>query len=145
MEGRYPNARLREIKQLFVSKLTHRLEKLMSNQRRILSVVPTTPAAVTEVWKLGQMTSEFWSSAFSTIKSRTFLWEAKSPLDPKMIHENQRMVTEKLAASWEVGLEVQKAWLNILLGGQTPWWTTSRRSLKPLHKRTTANAKRLSK
>jgi hypothetical protein len=133
------------MKQRAELKLTYRLETVMSNQRRVISVIPTTPAAVTDVWKLGQMTAEFWSSAFSTIKSRTLLWGKKSPLDPKMIQENQQMVTEKLAASWEVGLEVQKTWLNILLGGQTPWWTTSRRSLKPLHKRTTANAKRLSK
>jgi len=133
------------MKQRAELKLTYRLEALMSNKRRVFSVIPSTPAAVSDVWKLGQMTFDFWSSAFSTINSRTLLWKTKSPLDPKMIQENQRMVTEKLAATWKVGLEVQKAWLNILLGGQTPWWISSRRSLKPLHKRTTANAKRLSR
>ncbi len=117
----------------------------MSKKGRRSSIVPATPAAVVDVWKLGHMTRELWSSAFSTINSRTLLWKTKSPFDPKMIQENQRMVAEKLAAGWEVGLEVQKAWLNILLGGQTPWWTTGRRTLKPLHQRTKANAKRLSK
>ncbi|MCL1477622.1 hypothetical protein MIH18_19240 [Marinobacter sp. M3C] len=124
---------------------TGSLEKMMSNKSRISLIVPATPAAISDVWKLSQMATEFWSSAFSTINSRVLLWETKSPLDPTMMQENQRMVNEKRAASWEVGLEVQKAWLNMLSGGQTPWWTTGQRTLKPLHQRTTANAKRLSK
>ena len=117
----------------------------MSNKIPVSSIVPVTPSAMFDVWKLGQMATEFWCSAFFTINSRMLLWEMKSPLDPSMMQENQRMVNEKMAAGWEVGQEVQKAWLNMLSGGQTPWWTTGQRTLKPLHQRTTANAKRLSK
>lgn len=117
----------------------------MSRKNRTSSFVPTTPTAMFDVWKFSTMATELWSTALSTINARTSLWETKSPFDPKMMQENQRMVSEKLAASWEVGLEFQKAWMNMLSGGQTPWWTTGQRTMKPLHKRTTANAKRLSK
>jgi hypothetical protein len=98
-----------------------------------------------DVWKLGTMALETWSTAFTTINSRTKMWETKSPFDPKMMLENHRMVSEKLAASWEIGFEMQKAWMKMLSGGQTPWWTTGRRTIKPLHRRTTANSKRLSR
>jgi hypothetical protein len=54
------------------------------------------------------------------------------------------MVTEKLAALWHTGLEVQMAWLDMLPGGHTPWWTTSLRILEPLQKRVIDNSKRLS-
>ena len=116
----------------------------MRKNTRMSAIVPTTPTAMFDVFKLGNMATELWATALSTINSRVFLWETKSPLDPKMMKENQRMVSEKLAASWEVGMEMQKAWMNMLSGGKTPWWKTGQRTIKPLHKRTTANAKRLS-
>lgn len=104
------------------------------------AMIPMTPTAMFDVWKLGTMAIEMWSTAIVTINSRTKMWETQSPFDPKMMRENLRMVTEKVAASREVGSAVQKA---ILSGGRTPWWTTGQRTLQPLHKRTTANSKRL--
>jgi hypothetical protein len=50
------------------------------------------------------------------------------------------MVTEKLAALWHTGLEVQMAWLDMLPGGHTPWWITSLRTLEPLQKRVIDNS-----
>lgn len=120
------------------------VESMMRKNLRMSAMFPMTPTAMFDVWKLGTMTIEMWSTAFSTINSRTEMWETKSPCDPRMMVENQRMVAEKLAASWEVGFEMQKAWMNMLSGGQTPWWKTGRCTLKPLHRRTTANSKRLS-
>ena len=118
----------------------------MRKQTRMSALVPMSPAAMFDVWKLSTMALEMWATAFSTINARTDLWQTQSPFDPKMMLENQRMVMEKLAASWEVGTQMQKAWMNMLGGGRmTPWWTTGQRTLKPLHKRTTANARRLSK
>ncbi|WP_233266451.1 hypothetical protein [Cobetia sp. L2A1] len=120
----------------------------MSKQSEIMtieSMVPTTPAAMFDVWKLGTTSVELWSTTLSTIFSRTQLWGTQSPLDPKMIVENQKMVSEKIAASWEMWFVMQKAWSSAMTGGKVaPWWTTGTQFIKPLHKRTTANSRRLS-
>ncbi|MDO6788117.1 hypothetical protein Q4589_10995 [Cobetia marina] len=117
----------------------------MTQQPTWSELVPTTPAAMFDVWKLGTTSVEMWSTAMSTIMSRTQLWGTQSPLDPKMIAENQKMVSEKIAASWEMWFVMQKAWMNAMSGGKVvPWWTTGTQFIKPLHKRTTANSRRLS-
>jgi hypothetical protein len=55
------------------------------------------------------------------------------------------MVTEKLEASMEAGLVMQKALLNSMNGKQAPWWVTSQRTMKPYHQRSSANSRRLAK
>ncbi len=115
----------------------------MTKSIRNSKIIPTTPSAALDVFRLGTQTFEMWFSAAATINARVGLWMTTSPFDAEMIKENRRMVSEKLEASREIGLEMQKARKNMLTGGQTPWWTTSNRTLKPLHKRTTANSKRL--
>jgi hypothetical protein len=82
--------------------------------------------------------------ALSTIHLRANMLATHSPLSAEMMSENRRMVTEKIAALWETGLEVQMACLDMMIGNHTPWWTTSLRILEPLHKRAIENSERLS-
>ncbi|MCE8016881.1 hypothetical protein HOP62_12460 [Halomonas sp. MCCC 1A17488] len=107
--------------------------------------VPSTPAAMLDVWKLGIMAFELWTTSFSTIAMRHGLWQSQSPTSARMIKENQRMVTEKLEAGLETGFEIQKAMLQMTFGGGTPWWITGRRTMTPFHRRSSANVRRLSR
>lgn len=106
---------------------------------------PMNPADMFDVWKVGITAFELWSTSLSTIAMRNNLWSTQAPTDARMIKENQRMVTEKLEACMEVGFEMQKAMLGMATGQYSPWWVTSQRAMKPLHRRTTANSRRLSK
>lgn len=116
----------------------------MSEINRLSAIIPMTPDARSDVRKLGCMLLNAGPAALSTINLRAGMLATHAPSNPKMILENRRMVTEKLAALWDTGLEVQMAWLDMLSGGHTPWWTTSLRILEPLHKRVIDNSKRLS-
>lgn len=116
----------------------------MSNKNRVPSLIPLTPLAMLDAYKVGVMAMEMFSSAFSTIALRNNMWLTQPPTSAAMIEENQSMVTEKLQAGMEVGLEMQKNLLNMSSGKFYPWWVTGRRALRPLHRRTTANSRRLS-
>lgn len=109
------------------------------------SVFPMNPADMFAVWKVGVTAFELWTTTLSTIGQRQTLWSTQAPTDAKMIKENQRMVTEKLEACMEVGFEMQKAMLGMATGQFSSWWITSQRAMQPLHRRTTANSRRLSK
>ncbi|WP_066443420.1 hypothetical protein [Halomonas chromatireducens] len=109
------------------------------------SLVPLNPAAMMDVWKLGVMAFELWSTSISTITLRNGLWQTQAPNSARMIKENRKMVSEKLEASLETGFEIQKAMLGMAFGQNTPWWVTSRRTLTPYHRRSSANSRRLSK
>ena len=74
-----------------------------------LSLMPTTPVAMFDVWKVGLMAFELWTTSLSTITMRQHLWQTQPFFSPKMMLENQRMVTEKIEASMEAGLVMQKA------------------------------------
>lgn len=97
-----------------------------------------------DVWKVGVMAFELWSTSLSTVSMRNNLWYTQVPTSAKMMKENQRMMTEKFEAGMEVALEMQKTMLGMLSGQHSPWWVTSRRTMTPLHRRTTANSRRLS-
>lgn len=116
----------------------------MSETNHLSAIIPMTPDARSDVRKLGCMLLNAGPAALSTINLRVGMLATHAPSNPKMILENRRMVTEKLAALWDTGLEVQMALLDILAGGHTPWWTTSLRILEPLHNRAVDNSKRLS-
>ncbi|QOR40730.1 hypothetical protein HNO52_01595 [Billgrantia diversa] len=98
-----------------------------------------------DVWNLGVMAFELWSTSLSTIAMRQGLWQTQSPTSVRMLKENQRMVTEKLEASLETSFEVQKAMLQMAFGQTAPWWVTSRRTMTPYHRRSSANSRRLSR
>ncbi|MGQ4878264.1 hypothetical protein ACOJCM_06790 [Billgrantia sp. LNSP4103-1] len=104
-----------------------------------------SPAPMAEIWRLSIMAFELWSTSMSTIAMRQGLWQTQSPTSARMLKENQRMVTEKLEAGMETGFEIQKAMLQMAFGQTTPWWVTSRRTMTPYHRRSSANSKRLSR
>ncbi len=108
-----------------------------------LPLMPTTPVAMFDAWKVGQMAFELWSTSLSTITMRNHLWQTQPFFSPKMMQENQRMVTEKLEARMEAGLVMQKALFNSMNGQMAPWWVTSQRTMKPYHRRSSANSRRL--
>ncbi|PMR77126.1 hypothetical protein [Billgrantia endophytica] len=108
-------------------------------------IMPQTPAAMMDVWKLGVMAFELWSTSLSTIVMRNSLWHTQAPTSARMIKENQRMVSEKLEASLETAFEIQKAMLGMAFGQVTPWWVTGRRTMTPYHRRSSANSRRLSR
>ena len=58
-----------------------------------------------------------------------------------MMRENQRMVTEKIEASIEAGLVMQKAFFSAMSGQYAPWWITSQKAMKP----SSANSRRFSR
>ena len=117
----------------------------MTRNNHITALVPFTPAAMVDVWKVGVMAFELWTTSLSTIAMRNNLWYTQVPTSARMMKENQRMVTEKLDAGMEVATEMNKAMLNMFSGQHAPWWVTSQRALKPFHRRTTANSRRLSR
>nr|WP_299243553.1 hypothetical protein [uncultured Halomonas sp.] len=117
----------------------------MTRSNDITSLVPFTPAAMFDVWKVGVMAFELWTTSLSTIAMRNSLWYTQMPTSPKMMKENQRMVSEKLDAGMEVANVMNKTMLNMFSGQYSPWWVTSHRAMKPLHRRTTANSRRLSR
>ncbi|MBZ0331942.1 hypothetical protein KZO25_16615 [Halomonas sp. ANAO-440] len=43
------------------------------------SLVPLNPAAMMDVWKLGVMAFELWSTSISTITLRNGLWQTQAP------------------------------------------------------------------
>lgn len=108
-------------------------------------LMPTTPLAMFDVWKAGLMAFELWSTSLSTITMRQHLWQTQPFYSPQMMKENQKMVTEKLEASMEAGFEMHKALLSSMSGQFAPWWITSQRTMKPYHRRSSANSRRLAK
>ncbi|WP_404376436.1 hypothetical protein [Vreelandella aquamarina] len=105
----------------------------------------TPPTAIFDLWKAGMMGMELWSSSLSTIAMRQQLWQTQPFFSPSMMRENQRMVTEKIEASIEAGLAMQKAMLSAMSGQYAPWWITSQKAMKPYHRRSSANSRRLSR
>ncbi|WP_394426039.1 hypothetical protein [Vreelandella stevensii] len=105
----------------------------------------TPPLMLLDLWKAGIMGMELWSSSLSTISMRQQLWQTQPFFSPAMMRENQRMVTEKIEASVEAGLIMQKVLFSAMRGQYAPWWTTSQQAMKPYHRRSSANSRRLSR
>lgn len=103
------------------------------------------PTAMFDVWKASMMGMELWSSSLSTIAMRQQLWQTQPFFSPSMMRENQRMVTEKIEASIEAGLVMQKAIFSAMSGQYAPWWVTSQKAMKPYHRRSSANSRRLAR
>ncbi|MBR2515058.1 MAG: hypothetical protein IKE45_13815 [Halomonas sp.] len=110
-----------------------------------LSLMPNSPVAMLDIWKAGFMAFELWSSSLSTIAMRQQLWQTQPFFSPSMMRENQRMVTEKIEASMEAGLVVQKTLFSAMSGNYAPWWVTSQKTMKPYQRRSSANSRRLSR
>lgn len=109
------------------------------------STTSTTPLAMFDMWQAGFMAFELWSSSLSTIAMRQQMWQTQPFFSPSMMRENQRMVTEKMEASIEAGLVMQKTLLSAMNGHYAPWWVTSQKTMKPYHRRSSANSRRLTR
>lgn len=109
---------------------------------------PGTGCPPCEAWRLGWMVSELWlTSAYNIMSRTTWLSGARPGADPanaSALREWERMWSEKLLAGMELGLEMQRAGLGLMLGQANPW-RVGVRLLHPLHKRTVANSRRLSR
>ena len=92
---------------------------------------------------LALMTIELGTTAATTIMMRNWHWMLKWPnIDRRLNDEGNRMVTEKIAAA----MEVVSAWQRVTLGawpGVFNPWRSGQILLTPLHRKTTANARRL--
>lgn len=109
------------------------------------ALAPMSPMAIFDAWKVGLMAFELCTTSWSTITMRNQLWQTQPFFSPKMMKENQRMISEKLDASMEAGLAMQKTLFNMLRGQYAPWWVTSRQAIQPYHRRSRANSSRLSR
>jgi hypothetical protein len=94
------------------------------------------------------MVYEMWFASAYNIASRTSWLSGSRPgSDPTgtaALHEWQRMWTEKMCAGVEVGMEMQRAGMELMLGRFNPL-TSGQRLVGPLHQRTVSNTKRLSR
>lgn len=101
-----------------------------------------------EAWRLGWMFYELWWTSAYNITTRT-AWlsgmvPGADPMGAAALKEWQRMWNEKLWAGVGVGLELQRVGRDLCLGRLSPGSSGSR-VMRPVHKRTVANAKRLSR
>jgi hypothetical protein len=99
-----------------------------------------------EAWRLSWMMSELWMTSTYNVASRTS-WlggamPGSSPTGNAAMREWQRMWSEKLMAGMEASLEMQRAGYDLLLGKADPW-SSSKRILAPLHRRSVSNSRRL--
>lgn len=101
-----------------------------------------------EAWRLGWMVSELWMTSAYNIVSRTSWLSGSLPgADPSghaALGEWQRMWSEKVLASVEMAMELQRAGIDLWLGKLDPWRSGSR-ILEPLHRRTVSNSRRLAR
>jgi hypothetical protein len=105
----------------------------------------TPTASVLDAWRFGQMVTELWTGAVTTIVRRNLNW-AVNWNHPKrrVTAEERRMVAEKIAAA----MEVYTAWLRLafsMFSGEFNPWRSGRKLLAPLHRKATANARRLAR
>ncbi len=105
--------------------------------------VSATKNTVADVWRLGLMAVELGTAAVTTIMLRNWNWAVKWPYpDRRLKTEGNRMVVEKVAAAMEVTAEWQRAAFSACSGAFNPW-RSGRKVLNPLHRKATANARRL--
>lgn len=105
-------------------------------------LTPTTAAAPWDAWTLGWMVTEMWVTSAYNIASRTSWLSTADPTGAAAWREWQRMLSEKMMASLEVGMEIQRASYDFWTG-RFDIWNQGTRVLRPLHRRTVSNSKRL--
>jgi hypothetical protein len=102
-------------------------------------------ASVMDAWGFGKMVTELWAGAVTTIVLRNLNWSVNWHHPKRRVTaEDRRMVIEKIAAA----MEIHAAWLRLALGflsGEFNPWRSGRKLLAPLHRKATANARRLAR
>ena len=115
----------------------------MRNISDIAANISAAKNPLADVWRLGLMAVELGTAAVTTIMLRNWNWAVKWPYpDRRLKTEGNRMVVEKVAAAMEVTTEWQRAAFSAWSGAFNPW-RSGRKVLSPLHRKATANARRL--
>lgn len=100
---------------------------------------------MTDALRLGLMALELGTAAATTIMLRNWHWVVTWPnSDRNSTAEGNRMVVEKLAAAVEVSAAWQRMFLGSWSGVLNPW-RSGQKILAPLHRKATANARRLAR
>ncbi len=117
----------------------------MKNVPTIAAYVSSGKNSTIDAWRLGMMAVELWAAAVTTIMLRNRDWAANWPnTDQHSSAEGKRMIDEKISAA----AEVNSAWLRAAFGiwsGPFDPWRSGRKILAPLHRKATANARRLTR
>jgi hypothetical protein len=122
-----------------------RLNRSVRNISDIAATISAVKNPVFDVWRLGLMAVELGTAAVTTIVLRNWNWAGKWPYpDRHLKTEGNRMIVEKIAAAMEVTAEWQRAAFGAWSGAFNPW-RSGRKVLAPLHRKATANARRLTR
>ena len=98
-----------------------------------------------DAWRLSMMAVELGTAAVTTIMLRNWSWAVNWPNpDRRLKAEGERMITEKITAAMEVTAALQRAAFGVWFGPFNPW-RSGRKILIPLHRKATANARRLTR
>ena len=117
----------------------------MRNFSDIASNISAAKYPVIDVWRLCMMAVELGTAAVTTIMLRNWYWAIKgSNPDRRLKAEGNRMIAEKVAAAMEVTAAWQRAAFGAWSGAFNPW-RSGRKVLTPLHRKATANARRLTR
>jgi hypothetical protein len=124
------------------------IRRLNNSMRIFLDIAGNISAAknpTLDVWRLGMMAVELGTAAATTIMLRNWNWAVKWPNpDRRLNAEGNRMIVEKIAAAMEVTVALQRAAFGVWSGAFNPW-RSGRKVLAPLHRKATANARRLTR
>jgi hypothetical protein len=117
----------------------------MRNISDIAANISAAKNPVVDAWSLGMMAVELGTAATTTILLRNWNWAVKWPNpDRRLNAEGNRMIVEKIAAVMEVTAAWQRAAFGAWSGAFNPW-RSGRKVLAPLHRKATANARRLTR
>ncbi len=117
----------------------------MRNISDIAANISAVKNPVVDVWRLGLMAVELGTAAATTIMLRHWNWTVKWPYpDRRLRAEGNRMIAEKVEAAMEVTAAWQRAAFGAWSGAFNPW-RSGRKVLSPLHRKATANARRLTR
>ena len=94
--------------------------------------------------RVNQLTMQTWTACLQTISLRTELLSSNSPLSHKVITENVKMSTEKVAATFEIYTQLQASTYDLYQGKFNPL-TAWENVLEPINKKAIGNARRLSR
>lgn len=115
----------------------------MRNVPDIAVSISAAKNPVADIWRLGLMAVELGMAAVTTIMLRNWNWAVKWPYpDRHLKTEGNRMVVEKVAAAMEVTAEWQRVAFSAWSSAFNPW-RSGRKVMSPLHRKATANARRL--
>ena len=117
----------------------------MRNISDMAGNISTAKNPALDAWRLSMMAVELGTAAVTTIILRNWYWAVNWPNpDRRLNAEGKRMIAEKITATMEVTAALQRAAFGAWSGTFNPW-RSGRKILIPLHRKATANARRLTR